>query len=66
MVCDVLLIETGMAIAKRFLHLALEKGHVNVGELSIYVCTTGTIQKHLVEAILEAPTKVQHISILNK
>lgn len=63
MVCDVLLIETGMAIAKRLLDLVLTKGHLNEGKLSVNVLTTGSIQTHLVETILQLSVEVKHISI---
>ena len=66
MVCDILLIETGMAIAKRLLHLASDKGHQNEGKLSINILSTGAIQTELVETILHLPIEVKFIKIINK
>lgn len=63
MVCDVLLIETGMAIAKRLLNLVLDIGHINEGNLMIDVLTTGIIKTDIVEAILHRPIEVKLIEI---
>jgi hypothetical protein len=65
MISDVLLIDTGMAIANRLLDLALKEGHNNRGTLSMTLATTGDIQNLLVEKILQLPINIKHINIFN-
>lgn len=50
---DVLLIDTGDAIAKRLMILSQEKGHKNNGDLSMQVLYTGDINKDMVNIILK-------------
>ena len=49
---DIVLIQTGDAIAKRVLRLTQEQGHVNSGNLNIYVYYTGVINLNMIEMIL--------------
>ena len=65
MVCDVILVDTGLAIANRLLDLALAEGHDNNGLLEIDILSTGSIQTHLVEQILQLPIAVKNITITN-
>ncbi len=50
---DIILIETGNAIANRLKLLSEEKGHLNQGNLEISVYHTGEINKQMIEKILE-------------
>jgi len=50
---DVLLIDTGDAIAKRLMILSQNTGHINEGELDILVLYTGTINTSMVKMILK-------------
>ncbi len=50
---DVLLIDTGDAIAKRLLSLSQNAGHINEGDLDILVLYTGEINSKMVKAILK-------------
>ena len=50
---NIILIETGKAIANRLKVLSEEKGHINQGDLKINVCFTGEINKKMIEKILE-------------
>lgn len=50
---DVLLIDTGDAIAKRLMILSQNAGHINEGELDILVLYTGTINTSMVKMILK-------------
>jgi len=50
---DVLLIDTGDAIAKRLMILSQNAGHINEGDLDILVLYTGTINSDMVKAILK-------------
>jgi len=52
MLCDIKLIETGSAIAKRLLELSKKVGHSNNGKLSIFVHNTGTINTDIVNGII--------------
>lgn len=63
MACEVVLIETGLAIAKRLLHLGLDKGHENEGDFEISVQSTGEIDQNLVEEILETAVSVQYLEL---
>jgi len=65
MTSDVLLIDTGMAIANRLLDLSLKQGHINKGTLSMTLSTTGDIQNLLVEQILQLPINIDTINISN-
>lgn len=50
---EVLLIDTGDAIAKRLMLLSQEKGHENRGDLTIELLYTGEINKDMVNIILK-------------
>lgn len=64
MQCDVTLIHTGKAIAKHLLFLGTQnKGHINEGELPIFIYTTGDIEHKSIENILETVQKTQHIKL---
>ncbi len=65
MSCEVKLIDTGLAIAKRVLRLALEKGHTNKGKFCIALERTGSIDKKTVRTIFSKSMKIKHISISN-
>ena len=65
MLCDVILIDTGMAIANRLLELSVEKEHDNEGALNINILTTGKIKKDLAIKILDIPLKIIDINISN-
>jgi len=65
MISDVLLIDTGMAIANRLLDLSLKQGHHNKGTLLISLATTGDIQSILAEKILQLPINIKNINISN-
>ena len=60
---NVKLIHTGHAIAKHLLLLGEFKGHDNVGELFIHIHTTGYIQKHLINDILDTYETLHKIVI---
>ncbi len=61
---EITLIQTGDAIANRLLHLSANKGHINEGELDIYLYSTGNIKENLVQNILENKTiKVRKCTI---
>ncbi|MGM0520383.1 MAG: glutamate racemase [Campylobacterota bacterium] len=47
------LIETGSAIAKRLLYLSCEKGHKNIGDIEIFICHTGKINKTMINEIFK-------------
>ena len=63
MACEVVLIDTGLAIAKRLLALGLNQGHENEGDFEISVQSTGEINQNLVEEILDMPVSVKSIDI---
>ena len=50
---DIVLIETGDAIANRLLTLSKEKNHINQGDLRILILHTGYININMVQTILE-------------
>ena len=50
---DIVLIETGDAIANRLLTLSKEKNHINQGDLKILILHTGDININMVQTILE-------------
>lgn len=52
MVCDIELIETGSAIAKRLLQLSYDIEHENDGALSINIHSTDSINKNIIDTIL--------------
>lgn len=58
---QVTLIHTGQAIAKRLLKLAEEKGHINEGDLSLAIYTTGPINEKFIDKILQTSCKVQRL-----
>ena len=66
MISNVLLIDTGLAIAKRLLDLSLKQGHNNNGTLAIRLSSTGDIQHTLVEKILQFPIDIKKITISHK
>ncbi|NOR55149.1 MAG: glutamate racemase [Sulfurovum sp.] len=63
MACEVVLIDTGLAIAKRLLALGLSQGHENEGDFEIFVQSTGEIHQNLVEDILETPVCIQDLTL---
>lgn len=50
---NIILIETGDAIAKRLLSLSEEKGHKNFGDLKLKILHTGLINLNMIKMILE-------------
>jgi len=50
---NIILIETGDAIANRLICLSENKGHKNLGELKISVCHTGIINNNMINMILQ-------------
>jgi len=60
---DIILIQTGKAIAKRLLALASEKGYQNTGSVYLDVFTTGDINTLLASKILEQKIGIKSISI---
>jgi glutamate racemase len=50
---DIVLIQTGNAIANRLLSLSKDKGHKNMGKLTIHICHTGPINIDMIEKIIE-------------
>jgi len=64
MACEVMLIDTGLAIANRLLALGLNQGHENEGDFEISVQSTGEINQNLVEEILEMPVAVQSLDLI--
>jgi len=65
MLCDVKLIDTGAAIARRVLDLALQRGHVNQGTCCISVESSGEIYKEIIFTIFEEELEVNYIKIAN-
>ena len=63
MFCDVRLIDTADAIAKRLLGLASAQGHHNHGKCDIHIESTGSIQKEVVSVILGEEIVPHFISI---
>jgi len=63
MACEVVLIDTGMAIGKRLLALAEAGGHKNEGDFEVSVQSTGKINKNLVEEILEMSVPVKSLDL---
>ncbi len=60
----VTLIHTGRAITKHLLSLVTAKGHINNGNLEIYIDTTAYIERELINNILYTYKRIQLISIL--
>ncbi len=58
---NIKLIHTGSAIAKRLLILGQEKDHDNVGKLQIYIYTTGTLKRKLIDNIVDKYETVKKI-----
>jgi len=56
------LIHTGDAITKHLLTLAQEQGHRNEGPLSLFLYTTGDINKNIVTKILDKSIPIQKIN----
>lgn len=50
---NILLIDTGYAIAKRLMILSQSRGHINEGDLKILILYTGNINSNMVKAILK-------------
>jgi glutamate racemase len=65
MKCDVSLVHTGHAIAKHLLLLGEAEGHLNSGDLSVDIHTTGEIQMKMVDSIIEVYDKILFIDISN-
>lgn len=63
MACDVLLVDTGLAIGKRLLTLAEAKGHVNNGGFDVQVQATGPLNEDLVAEILQRPVEVKPLTL---
>ena len=66
MLCDVKLIDTGSAIARHVLDIALELGHINQGSCRISVESTGKIHKEVISTIFEEALEVDDIKIPNR
>lgn len=66
MLCDVKLIDTGHAIARRVLALALASGHVNDGAFHVSLESTGKINKAIIGTILEKEFEISYITLPNK
>ena len=66
MLCDVKLIDTGSAIARRVLDLALQRGHENQGKCEIHLESTGKIHTKVISTILAKEMKTHYIHITNK
>ncbi|HIP28946.1 MAG TPA: hypothetical protein EYG82_07215 [Sulfurovum sp.] len=66
MLCNVTLVHTGEAISKYLLNLALKQGHLNEGDLSTYVYSTGELEKNIVNKILQNPKTIHNITLSNK
>ena len=60
---DVVLIDSGTAIAKYLLKCLEDIGHVNKGELEINFYTTGEINNSIVKKLLHSDQKIMHISL---
>jgi len=65
MLCDVKLIDTGGAIARHVLDVALELGHVNQGSCRICIESTGEIHKEVISTIFQESLEVHYIKISN-
>jgi len=63
MACEVVLIDTGLAIAKRLLALGHSQGHENEGDFEISVQSTGKINQNLIEEILEIPVSIKSLDL---
>ena len=66
MLCDVKLIDTGSAIARRVLDLALQHGHENQGKCEIHLESTGKIHTKVISTIFGEEMKIHYIHITNK
>ena len=64
--CDVTLVHTGDAISKHLLSLGTQKGHLNEGNLQIYIHATGDIKVEIIDNIIEAYETFEPIDIQNK
>jgi len=65
MLGDVKLIDTGAAIARHVLELALQRGHINQGTCCISVVSTGNIYKEMIYTIFGEEFEVNYIKITN-
>jgi len=63
--CDVTLIETGSAIARRTLDMALQRAHKNHGKCTIQMESTGSIDCQAAISILGQETVCHKINIIN-
>lgn len=63
--CDVNLVHTGHAIAKHLLLLGEAQGHLNSGDLSVDIHTTGEIQMKMVDSIIDVYDKIIFVDISN-
>ena len=61
--CNVTLIHTGEAISRHLLRLGTQKGHQNEGDLQIHIHTTGEIQLHIVDKIIDRYEKIHLIEV---
>jgi len=66
MLCDVKLIDTGSAIARHVLDVALELGHMNQGSCHISVESTGEIHHKVISTIFKESLEVNYINIKNR
>jgi len=57
------LIHTGDAIAKRLLSLSKQRGHLNQGDLTLHLYTTGKIDKRSVQYLLGTDVPCKKISL---
>jgi len=63
---NVMLVETGMAIAEHLLALSLKKGHNNKGNTTIQLHSTGNINAKFASKILDKTVDITHINIIYK
>lgn len=63
MLCDVKLIDTGHAIARRVLNVAQDLGHMNNGIYNIYIESTAKIEKEVVFTILNRHIEIKYIKL---
>jgi len=66
MLANVKLIDTGIAIARYVLEIAVELGHINKGSCSISIESTGKIQHKIISTLFEKTLEVNHIKITKK
>jgi hypothetical protein len=66
MLCDVKLIDTSSAIARRVLDVAFGMGHENQGDSYITIESTDKIEKKIISSLLQFSFELHYINISNK